>query len=189
MWSALPNTISIARLLLVPVVVYALITHAHAVAFAAFVLAGLSDAVDGLIARRFAAQSEIGAYLDPLADKTLMISVFVTLGLLERVPVWFVVLAVSRDILIIGGVILASMLARPLMIRPLAVSKANTVGQIALASAILAAPLLPGLLTGLTESLTLVAGALTACSALAYVLAWARHMAGPGLGTAEPHDP
>ena len=91
-----------------------------------FLIAGVSDGIDGWIARRFDQRSELGAYLDPIADKALLVSIFVTLGLVGVLPVWLVILVVSRDILIVGGVVLSWMLGSAVPIRPLLVSKANT---------------------------------------------------------------
>ena len=68
-----------------------------------FVIAGVSDAVDGLLARRFDLRTELGAYLDPLADKALLVSIYVTLGDLGKLPAWLAILVVSRDIMIVGG--------------------------------------------------------------------------------------
>src|SRR5918998_3789576 len=91
-----------------------------------FVLAGISDAADGFIAKRFSAASELGAYLDPVADKALLVSVFVTLGFKGALPAWLIVLVVSRDILIIGGILIAYLIGSPMAVHPLWVSKFNT---------------------------------------------------------------
>ncbi|MGH6946651.1 MAG: CDP-alcohol phosphatidyltransferase family protein, partial [Kiloniellales bacterium] len=98
--SLLPNLITLARLLVVPVAVYVILTEAFVAAFWIFVLAGISDAIDGAIAKRFRVTSELGAYLDPLADKALLVSVYVTLSQVDQLPVWLVILVVFRDVLI-----------------------------------------------------------------------------------------
>ena len=77
--------------------------------------------------------SELGAYLDPIADKALLVSIYVTLGFAGQLPVWLVIAVVSRDILIVGAVVLSWMLSRPLSMQPLLISKANTFSQIVLA--------------------------------------------------------
>ena len=82
-----------------------------------FILAGLSDAADGFIAKRFNAVSELGAYLDPVADKALLVSVFVTLGFKGLLPAWLIVLVVSRDLFIIGGMLLAYVLSNPMAVQ------------------------------------------------------------------------
>src|ERR1051326_9618384 len=76
-------------------------------AFLLFLAAGVSDAIDGYLAKRFAMTSDLGAYLDPLADKALIVSIYVTLGVSGEIPVWLVILVVSRDIMIVGAVLLA----------------------------------------------------------------------------------
>ncbi len=99
---------------MVPVVVWAIASRQMQVAFLLFLAAGVSDAVDGFLAKRFNMASELGAHLDPLADKTLIVSIYVALGITDAIPRWIVILVVSRDILIIGGVMLAWFLGEPM---------------------------------------------------------------------------
>src|SRR5690606_21503574 len=147
-------------------------------ALAGFLIAGLSDGVDGFIARQFDQRSELGAYLDPLADKLLLVSVFVVLGLMEELPLWLVVMAVSRDLLIVCAVVLSTVMAHPVEMRPLLVSKANTAVQILLAALVLA-ELASGGSAGFTRTgLVLLSGILTAASTVAYFVLWLRHMGG-----------
>ena len=94
----IPNALTLARIILVPLIVWLIITHEMATAFVLFLLAGLSDAVDGYLAKRFGWQTELGAYLDPIADKALLVSIYVTLGFANHLPVWLVIAVVSRDI-------------------------------------------------------------------------------------------
>src|ERR1700739_3211909 len=108
------------------------------IALALFLAAGISDAVDGFLAKRFHMKSELGAYLDPLADKALIVSIYVSLGIVGMVPIFLVILVVSRDIMIISAFMLAWLVGRPMPVRPLLVSKVNTVAQILLAILILA---------------------------------------------------
>ncbi len=179
----IPNAITLLRLFLVPAVVYALLEGATGWALAGFVVAGLSDGVDGLIARRWPAQrSELGAWLDPLADKLLLVSVFVMLGLMQEIPLWLVVAAVTRDVLIMGAVMLADLMGRPMAMRPLAVSKANTAAQILLAAVVLTELAFAAAFGWLRLALVAVVGLLTAASAAAYLVAWLRHMSGHGEG-------
>ena len=107
-------------------------------AFAGFLVAGISDGVDGFVARQFNQRSELGAYLDPMADKLLLVSVFVVLGFMGELPIWLVVAAASRDALIVGAVLLATIMGKPVAMKPLFVSKANTAVQIVLAAVVLA---------------------------------------------------
>ncbi len=167
-----PNLITLGRLLSVPVVVYLIMFDYLAAAFWVFLAAGVSDAVDGFIAKRFAATSNVGAYLDPLADKTLLVAVYVTLGNMEHIAVWLVILIVFRDLLIIGGAILVQTLTQSLKMEPLLVSKVNTAAQFALASVALARlgvglPLAP-----VEFVLTFVVAATTFASGAAYVVTW-----------------
>ena len=101
---SIPNLITLGRILLVPIVVWAISTPgAMWIAFVLFVAAGVSDAVDGFLAKRFAMTTELGAYLDPLADKALIVSIYMTLGINGDIPRWLVILVVSRDIMIVSG--------------------------------------------------------------------------------------
>ncbi len=174
----LPNIITLARVILVPVVFWLLITGATEVAFVVFIIAGISDAVDGYLAKTFGWQTELGAYLDPLADKLLIVSIFLALGVDGKLPLWLVVAVVSRDILIIMAVMLSWLLDRPVRIKPLIVSKANTVAQIVLAATVLADE---GFGLGLGWArfvLVWLTGVLTVASLAAYLHSWLLHMSG-----------
>ena len=173
---SIPNLITLGRILLVPIVVWAIASGAMWIAFVLFVAAGVSDAVDGFLAKRFRMTTELGAYLDPLADKALIVSIYLTLGINGDIPRWLVILVVSRDILIVGGVILSWLVGPPLKMRPLIVSKLNTVAQIVFACVVLGslgfhieAELLTVALMGLVTALTLL-------SIAAYVREWVRYM-------------
>ncbi len=173
---SIPNLITLGRILLVPVVVWAIMSNAMWFAFVLFVAAGISDGVDGYLAKRFNMTTELGAYLDPLADKALIVSIYLTLGINGDIPRWLVILVVSRDILIVGGIMLSWLLGNPLKIRPLLVSKLNTVAQIVFACVVLGSlgfdyqvPVLKLALMGLVAILTLL-------SIAAYLIEWLRHM-------------
>lgn len=170
----LPNLITFARLCAVPAAVWLMLNHRLDQAFLVFVGAGLSDAVDGWLARVRNARSTLGALLDPVADKALLVSVYVTLAAINVLPDWLAILVVFRDLLIVGGVILLWVLGVPARIRPLMISKANTAAQIALAALALllkgfdlSAPML------LDATIWLVAFT-TFASGVAYVLQAAR---------------
>lgn len=174
----LPNLITIARILLVPVIVWAIISGEMRVAFAIFLVAGLSDAVDGFLAKRFDMVSEIGSYLDPLADKALLMSIYVALGIAEAVPAWLVILIVSRDIMIIAGVMLSWLVGNPVQMKPHPVSKLNTVAQIAYACLVLAS-LGFRFDAGVAGTIALaVVATLTLLSVGFYVREWVRHVNG-----------
>ena len=173
---SIPNLISLARILLVPVVVWAIASNQMLIAFLLFAAAGVSDAVDGFLAKRFGMATELGAILDPLADKTMIVSIYVSLGIAQALPRWLVFLVVSRDILIVGGVMLAWLIDKPLTLKPLLVSKLNTVAQIVLALLVLAMLAL-GFDAGLAVPLLMgIVAALTLLSIGFYVAAWVRHM-------------
>jgi cardiolipin synthase len=173
----LPNLITVVRVLLVPVVIWLILHDAHTAAFALFVLAGISDAVDGFLARHYDWRTALGAYLDPLADKLLLVAIYFTLGLLGHMPAWLVIAVVSRDILIVGAVILSWMVERPVEMRPSIVSKANTVGQIALAGLVMAHLGFAPMLAAVVTPMTWLVGILTLLSAGIYLTRWLRHMA------------
>lgn len=176
----IPNFITLLRFILVPAVVYAVLVDEMVWAFVGFVVAGVSDGVDGFVARTFDQRSELGAYLDPVADKLLLVSVFVVLGLMDELPLWLVIAAVSRDLLIIGGVVLASLMDNPVEMKPLMVSKANTAVQIVLAAVVLFELALAITFGPARIGLVVLSGGLTAASAAAYLVAWLRHMNGNG---------
>jgi cardiolipin synthase (CMP-forming) len=123
---SIPNLITLARILLVPVLVWAIIAGEMQLAFLLFLAAGISDAVDGFLAKRFGMATELGAYLDPLADKVLIVSIYVALGINGVLPAWLVILVVSRDIMIVGAVLLSWLVDNPVAMKPLLVSKLNT---------------------------------------------------------------
>lgn len=174
----LPNCITLARVLSVPVVFWLILSGRFQSAFFLFALAGISDAVDGWLAKRFNMQTELGAYLDPLADKLLVVCIFVSMGWLGELPLWLVIAVVSRDLLIITGVMLAWLLDHPVRIRPLVVSKANTFAQLLLASCVLADVGFNLGLGWVREVLVIMTALLTFASLWAYTVAWLRHMTG-----------
>lgn len=176
----LPNLLTIFRIFLVPVIIWLIAVGAFSAAFWTFVVAGLTDGLDGYLARRWNERTELGAYLDPLADKTLLVSIYVTLGIVGALPRWLVILVVFRDVLILGGLVLAWLLARPMAARPLLISKATTLAQILFAAIVLGVRGYGLEMPFLQEAAGISVAVLTLLSALAYVAAWMRHM------TAEP---
>jgi cardiolipin synthase len=172
----IPNLITLGRIISVPVVFWLLLIGEAMAAFAIFVAAGVSDAVDGYLAKRLNCQTELGAYLDPLADKLLIVSIYIALAVKAELPLWLVVAVVSRDILIVAAVILAWLMNHPLRIKPLLVSKLNTTAQITLAAVVLAAAAFRIELGTLRTLLIWVTGGLTLVSLAAYLRAWLVHM-------------
>jgi cardiolipin synthase (CMP-forming) len=174
----IPNFITIFRFLLVPLVLYCIFNGQMTLALAGFVLAGISDGVDGFIARRFNQYSELGAYLDPIADKLLLVTIFGVFGYLGQLPLWLVYLVISRDAMIVGAVVLSTIMGNPVKMRPLMVSKANTAMQIVLAAFVLANLAFSLNYPLLQQYLIWLVALLTALSAAAYLVSWMRHMAG-----------
>jgi len=173
---SIPNLITLGRVILVPVVFWLLLSGELKAAFLTFVVAGISDAVDGFLAKRFKWETELGAYLDPLADKLLIVCIFIALGVTYRLPSWLVITVVSRDVLIVIAVVLSWLLGHPTPMKPLAVSKINTVAQIVLAGTVLADEAFELRLNGPVQLLTLVVAATTVASLVAYLRIWLRHM-------------
>ena len=173
---SIPNLITLARILSVPVMVWAIMTGWMLAAFLLFLAAGVSDAIDGYLAKRFAMTSDLGAYLDPLADKALIVSIYVTLGVSGEIPVWLVILVVSRDIMIVGAVLLAWLVGKPLPMKPLTVSKLNTAAQLLFAGVVLATLGLRFQADWLVAAAMAAVTLLTLVSVAAYVREWVRHM-------------
>ncbi|MDJ0513383.1 MAG: CDP-alcohol phosphatidyltransferase family protein [Methyloceanibacter sp.] len=172
----IPNTLTFARIVSVPLLIWLIIDQEYFGAFVVFMLAGISDAADGYLAKRYGWRTELGAYLDPIADKALLVAIYVVLGLSGHLPVWLVIVVVSRDVLIVGAVVLAWMMWRPVEVKPLAVSKINTFSQIALAGLVLAQLGLGLWVGGLVSVLIWITGGLTILSAIVYFTGWLRHM-------------
>jgi cardiolipin synthase len=132
----IPNFLSSIRILLVVPIALALAHHRLGASIALFGAAALSDAADGFLARRYGWQSDLGAALDPIADKLLLATVFITLAYLKLVPLWLMAAAVIRDFVIVLGALSFRYWIGPLDVRPSAVSKINTLCQIALILAV-----------------------------------------------------
>jgi cardiolipin synthase len=179
-YSNIPNFITLGRVMSVPVIFWLLVNgHARA-AFFVFLLAGVSDAVDGYLAKRFKWTSELGAYLDPLADKILIVSIYIALAVSAQVPQRLVIGIVSRDILILLAVLLSWLMDKPFVIKPLAISKLNTAAQLVLATTVLGDNAYSLGLDTLRQVLVWITGISTALSLAAYLQLWVRHMTGFG---------
>lgn len=176
-WIAhLPNLLCLARLAAVPVVVWAVIQRDFALALWLFIAAGISDALDGFIAKRFAAESVFGAFLDPVADKVLLVGVYIALVTRDMLPLWLVILVVFRDILIVGGALVVEVVTQRLAMEPLPISKVNTAAQIALAALVLAAAAFAIPADFVVHVVTWVVAATTVASGIAYVVRWTRRV-------------
>jgi cardiolipin synthase (CMP-forming) len=134
----LANLVTVARLLMVAPLVWLIVDENLLAAFWLFIVAGFSDALDGFIAKRFNARTNLGSYLDPLADKVLLDGIYVALAMGQWLPVWLVVLVIGRDLLIVFGaawIRRRNALFRP---EPLLIGKLNTFAQMLLAACALA---------------------------------------------------
>jgi len=176
----LPNIISFVRLLAVIPVVVLLLQREFGWALVVFALAGVSDGLDGLLAKHFGWQSRLGGMLDPLADKVLLVACFLVLGTLGLIPLWLVAAVVLRDLLIVGGALVYNYRVEEVEAAPTLVSKLNTLLQILLLVAVitdagplpLAPPVISALVWGCLATV-LVSGA-------QYVWVWSHKAAAKG---------
>jgi cardiolipin synthase len=127
---SLPNALTLVRIILIPLFVIFLISKSFQNAFITFVIAGITDALDGFIARIWHQQTDLGAYLDPIADKLLLASAFVTLAILGIIPSWLTVIVMSRDVIIALGFWVLTLMNHKPTIKPKFTSKITTVLQI-----------------------------------------------------------
>lgn len=164
----LPNALTALRLIIAPFLALMLVEGYYRMAFASFALAGLSDALDGYLAKRLAHGSKVGAWLDPAADKALMLVTFVTLAYIAASPVWLASLVIARDVAIVAGILLLKALGARLRIAPLLIGKACTVIQIAYVALILLQLALHIELSEVSSVLGLIVATATIASWLAY---------------------
>jgi cardiolipin synthase len=170
--SQLPNLITIFRIALVPVLILLLKEQEYAMALAVFVIAGVSDGLDGFIAKRFHFESRLGSILDPLADKTLLVSSYVMLMLLNHLPFWLMLTVAFRDLLIVGGYLVYTSIVGPVQMRPSWLSKLNTFMQIALVIVILGQQAFQLIYTPMVDALIYAVLLTTVASGLHYLWVW-----------------
>ncbi|WP_428489818.1 CDP-alcohol phosphatidyltransferase family protein [Rhodopila sp.] len=159
------NIITFGRLCAVPLAFWLVLAHRIDDAFFLFMAAGLSDALDGWLARRYGGNA-VGALMDPVADKALLVTMYITLAAVGALPDWLAILVVFRDLLIVGGVVVKAVLGHAVAIRPLYISKLNTVMQIMLVGITLlesgfslGIPWIPAILTWCVAVTTMASGA------------------------------
>jgi cardiolipin synthase len=165
----IPNLITLTRILLTPLFIIFLIQERYPQAFWIFVLAGVSDMADGLIARRWGQKSPLGAFLDPLADKLLMSSSFVTLSIYHLIPPWLAVIVISRDVVLVLGVMLFKLAHFPVIVKPSLAGKLSTTTQVSTVLLVLLAQswnISPAFL----EALFWLTGGVTAFSGIHYII-------------------
>lgn len=174
----IPNLITVGRLFLVPLVIVMIVNARWDAAFILFAVAGISDAIDGFLAKRCGMASELGAWLDPIADKALIVSIYITLAVVGVVPTWIVILVVARDLMIVAAVLLSWLMDRPVTIAPFTISKLNTAAQIGFAALALGSRAFGIELGSVAVAAEFVVALLTLASMTAYLAFWLRHMAG-----------
>jgi cardiolipin synthase len=168
----LPNAITVARMLAVPPLMWLLVHERYPAAWWLALLAGLSDALDGLLAKRFGWFTPLGGLLDPIADKLLLAAGFVGLWLGGHLPGWLMSLVLARDAVIVAGAVAWHLMIGPVNAAPTRLSKLNTVVQIGFVLWLLAGLAFPGVpRTGQWLGVWLVA-LLTAASGAHYVARW-----------------
>jgi cardiolipin synthase len=173
----LPNLLTALRLFAAPFTAVLILRGSYGLAVAVFAFAGISDALDGYLARRLSPGSRFGAYLDPAADKLLMLASFVTLTMTSAIPFWLTVLIVGRDLAIVTGVALARLLSLPLSITPLGIGKASTVIQVAFVGLVLLLLTFSLAEPRLVLAAAITTAAVTVASWLAYAQLWLRAFA------------
>jgi cardiolipin synthase len=171
----IPNLITSVRIILAPIFIIYLINDKFSSALIVFILAGLSDGADGLIARVFNQKSSIGTYLDPLADKILLVTGFIVLSVMGFIPSWLTVVAISRDVLILLGILILFLNDKDIIIKPSVISKFTTCFQLATIFVVLSKDYIPYLIDYKTY-IFWITGILTISSGLHYMRNWFRLM-------------
>jgi cardiolipin synthase len=180
----LPNLLTALRMCAAPLTALFILSGQNAAALGAFAFAGLSDLLDGYLARRLQVASRFGVFLDPVADKLLMLASFVTLTLMGAVPLWLTVIVIARDIAIVGGIALDWLLAVPLHVEALTIGKISTVLQVAFIGLVLLLRTIGLDVPRVVFAAALATGAVTVASWLAYGQVGLRALFSPGRRTA-----
>ncbi|MDH3947870.1 MAG: CDP-alcohol phosphatidyltransferase family protein [Gammaproteobacteria bacterium] len=175
--SSIPNLISTLRILLVPPVVWSMLDQRWSLALPLFLIAGLSDGLDGFLARRYHWTSRLGAILDPIGDKLLMVSSYLVLGWQGALPWWLVGLVILRDVVIMTGTVMYRFVVGEVVFEPILLSKINTVCQILLVTIALCVLVGVEMFAGLQTLLIYIVLLTTLSSGVAYVVLWARRAA------------
>ncbi|MEG3637703.1 CDP-alcohol phosphatidyltransferase family protein [Magnetococcus sp. PR-3] len=177
-----PNLLSFARIFMVPIFIWCMIKGYAEWALWIFVIAGVTDALDGYLAKKWDQVTELGGYLDPIADKLLLIAGFVVLAWSHMVPLWLTLLVITRDLVIVGGAIVYQILTGDLKIEPLWISKLNTVAQIVLLGVVMAHSSY-GWFVGVTDIMVWVVLLTTVSSGFAYIWSWTHRAEDRGVTT------
>ena len=185
----IPNLLTLLRIVGIPFFLILLEDQRYGAAFAVFVAAGVTDGLDGAIARLTHTKTTLGAYLDPAADKLLLVSAFIALGFMHVVPRWLAVVVIMRDAIIVAGYFLLFVMTQATMeVRPSVTGKASTALQLSSVSLVLVALAWPGVVRPpVTEAVFYMTGTVTAAAGLQYMyrgLAWLQRRSAPAAGTA-----
>ncbi len=172
--STLPNLITLLRLLLVVPVAVSIIGQHFGIALLLFVIASVSDGIDGFLARRFNWTSRFGSMLDPIADKALLVTVFVLLTYTGFIPLWLAVVVIARDLIILGGATLYHILFGDYEFAPTFLGKCSTAFQFTLVTLMLVDLALTELPEVLMSAMIWLVFAVSSLSGLDYVYTWAR---------------
>ena len=167
----LPNFLTLIRILAIPFFLVLLASHLYMDALVVFILGGVTDAFDGFIARRMNQKTSLGAILDPVADKLLLMSSFIMLGMMDGIPLWLVVLVVSRDaVILFGYVAISFLLDERLEVQPTIAGKLSTVFQLVTVGVVLLMMARPQLLESwLDDALIYLTAATTVISGVQYL--------------------
>lgn len=189
----IPNTLTLLRIVAIPCFLILLEERRYPEALAVFVAAGLTDGLDGAIARLTHTKTRLGAFLDPAADKALLVSAFIALGFMHEVPRWLVVVVISRDVMIVCGYFLLFMMTGETMeVRPSVWGKLSTALQLLAVSVVLVSLVRPSLVAPAVEHVLFpVSGMVTAIAGLQYMyrgLVWLHRSGQAATRTAPPAD-
>ncbi len=176
----IPNLISVLRIFLSIPVVWLLLEQRFDIALILFAIAGISDGLDGYLAKHYGWQSRLGGLLDPLADKVLLVSSYLSLALLGLIPVLLMLLVILRDLIIVTGALVYNFRIRELEASPSLISKFNTLAQILLVLAVVLDRGLVALPAALLQGLIWLVFATTITSGVNYVWVWSRRAADYG---------
>ncbi len=168
------NQLTILRMVFVPVFVMLVVYGHMAAAVTVFIVAGITDTLDGLIARRFSQKTPLGTYLDPIADKLLLVSSFIVLTLRNsslpvQIPLWLTITVISRDVLIVVSVVIITLTMGRRIFLPSVIGKATTAAQLLTVFAVMTSAVLPFLIP-IVQPLMYATLVLTVASGLHYLI-------------------
>ena len=173
----IPNAISIARMLLVVPVAWSIVHHQDETALVLIIVGGLSDSLDGLLAKRFGWVTQAGAILDPLADKLFVAGSFVATAWVGLIPIWITVIVIGRDAIIVGGALIYRWQAGEFKPQPSVLSKVNTFLQLLLVLAVVARHYTGDVPRGVVPALVVAVAITTLTSGADYFFRWGRRLA------------